>query len=351
MSQFTDVHIGNQLTVSSALPFLNESPILPGRDPINLGIGPSAIPGSIYANGVVLIGNPTSFIIPEIPDAALMVSRPNPVMNPLAAKCIGLFKVSNFGIPPSPPTPLDVQLGDITKGPLDMVGVTVNSLIMTVVNNSTINIASPTTILLTNEFLTGAYVSAGARVKAGAEIRNGVEATTGAETGASVRTQASITTAPLTKAKVAIGKIFTGTALRNKKFDIEHPTKKGHRLSHVCLEGPTSDVYVRGRLKNKNVIELPEYWSGLVDPDSITVSLTPIGKPDLSLHVKEIIENKIILSSDNLIQANCFYHVYGERKDIEKNIPEYVGESPKDYPGDSTHSSIAGYTYDTGGKE
>ena len=351
MAEFGNIHVGNQLTVAGGTPGVLDALILPGRDPTCLGIGPSAIPGSIYANGVVLIGNPTSFVIPEVPDAALMISRPNPIVNPLAAKCVGLLKVSNFGLPPSPPTPLDVSLGDITKGPLDMVGVTVNSLIMTVVNSSTINIASPTTILLTNEFLTGAYVSAGARVKAGAETRSGVEATSGAETGASVRTQASITTAPLTKAKVAIGKIFTGHSLKNKKFDIEHPTKKGHRLSHVCLEGPTSDVYVRGRLKNKNVIELPEYWSGLVDSDSITVSLTPIGKPDLSLHVKEIIENKIILSSDNLIQANCFYHVYGERKDIEKNIPEYVGESPKDYPGDSTHSSIAGYTYDTGGKE
>ena len=351
MAEFGNIHVGNQLTVAGGTPGVLDALILPGRDPTCLGIGPSAIPGSIYANGVVLIGNPTSFVIPEVPDAALMISRPNPIVNPLAAKCVGLLKVSNFGLPPSPPTPLDVSLGDITKGPLDMVGVTVNSLIMTVVNSSTINIASPTTILLTNEFMTGAYVSAGARVKAGAETRNGVECTSGAETGASVRTQASITTAPLTKAKVAIGKIFTGHSLKNKKFDIEHPTKKGHRLSHVCLEGPTSDVYVRGRLKNKNVIELPEYWSGLVDSDSITVSLTPIGKPDLSLHVKEIIENKIILSSDNLIQANCFYHVYGERKDIEKNIPEYVGESPKDYPGDSTHSSIAGYTYDTGGKE
>ena len=131
-----------------------------------------------------------------------------------------------------------------------------------------------------------------------------------------------------------------------KKFDIPHPTKVGYRLSHVCLEGPTTDVYIRGRLKDSNVIELPEYWKGLVDSDTITVNLTPRGRPDLSLHVKQITEDKIILSSDNLIDVDCFYHVYGERKDIEKNIAEYEGESPSDYPGDLKHSSIAGYTYD-----
>ena len=39
-------------------------------------------------------------------------------------------------------------------------------------------------------------------------------------------------------------------------------------------------------------------------------------------------------------------HVYAERKDVEKNIPEYEGESPKDYPGDLSQSSIVGYHYD-----
>ena len=28
-----------------------------------------------------------------------------------------------------------------------------------------------------------------------------------------------------------------------KNFDIPHPTKEGWRLRHVCIEGPTADVY------------------------------------------------------------------------------------------------------------
>jgi len=31
--------------------------------------------------------------------------------------------------------------------------------------------------------------------------------------------------------------------------------------------------------------------------------------------------------------VNCHYVVHGERKDLDKLIPEYEGETPKDYPG------------------
>tara|TARA_Y100001970_G_scaffold92734_1_gene116898 strand:+ start:6528 stop:7550 length:1023 start_codon:yes stop_codon:yes gene_type:complete len=336
MSEQVNLHVGGQLQVSSAMPGMNESPLLPGRDPLCLGIGAAAIPGSVFSSGVTLLGSPLSYPLPATPEATLMVARPNVVTNPLASKVPSLFKVTTKAN--LPPTPLDVMLGDPGIG---IVGITVNSLMINILNSTWINIVTPSLTL------TGIKNHFGANNKVGAEVRTGVCNETGAKFRAGFsadygpRKISSVNSVPITK-----GFIFTGRALKNKKFDISHPTKEGYRLSHVCLEGPTSDVYVRGRLKNKNVIELPEYWSGLVDPDSITVSLTPIGKPDLSLHVKEIIENKIILSSDNLIQANCFYHVYGERKDIEKNIAEYEGESPSDYPGDLKHSSIAGYTYD-----
>ena len=66
------------------------------------------------------------------------------------------------------------------------------------------------------------------------------------------------------------------TLTTRKPFDIPHPTKKGYRLRHVCLEGPESGVYYRGRLTGKNVIELPEYWRGLVDAETFTVTLTQI---------------------------------------------------------------------------
>ena len=62
-----------------------------------------------------------------------------------------------------------------------------------------------------------------------------------------------------------------------KNYDIPHPTKEGWRLTHSCIEGPEAAVYVRGKLINTNIIKLPEYWEKLVDPNTITISVTPIG--------------------------------------------------------------------------
>ena len=52
--------------------------------------------------------------------------------------------------------------------------------------------------------------------------------------------------------------------------------------------------------------------------------------------VKRITDNTVHLQSNGGIPINCYYHIYGERVDCEKNIPEYEGTSPKDYPGDNT---------------
>jgi hypothetical protein len=128
-----------------------------------------------------------------------------------------------------------------------------------------------------------------------------------------------------------------------KGFDISHPTKENHRLRYVCLEGPEGGVYFRGRITNKTEIELPDYWKDLVDIESITVSLTPIGSYQ-NVIVKNWDENKIYLKS-NKNMIDCFYHIFAERKDGEKLIVEYEGQSPADYPGDSSQYSIAGYDY------
>ncbi len=125
---------------------------------------------------------------------------------------------------------------------------------------------------------------------------------------------------------------------RGKSFDLKHPTKDGYRLRHACVEGPEIGVYYRGRLKGSNIIELPEYWKNLVYEDSITVQLQPIGKgQNLVIEsfnseyvVIEIGANQDFLTGEILI--DCFYHVYGERKDVNPLITEYEGDSWKDYP-------------------
>ena len=109
-------------------------------------------------------------------------------------------------------------------------------------------------------------------------------------------------------------------AATTKSFVIDHPTKEGMTLRYGSLEGPENGVYVRGRCKGKGVIELPDYWTGLVDADSITVTLTPIGKSQ-NLFVKEIKDNKVKIGGGRKI--DCFYTVWAERKDVAKLEVEF----------------------------
>jgi len=328
-----DIHVGSQLHVCSTVGGEALGVAAPGlRDPTALGVGPAAIPGSIYSNGVVLIGSPLAYPVPG--ESTLMVARQNPKSNPSAVTG-SIFKVSNRASV-VPPTPIDVMIGDPT-GP---VGMSLFTASINIIETTSINIISPI------------RTSAGVKKHAGASSRTGAEVDTGAETHTGVNVNNAVTIDNKTRkingvtiTPLVKGKIFTGKALKDKGFDIEHPTRKGKRVRHICVEGPESAIYIRGKLKGMHIIDIPEYWQGLVDYDTITVNLTPCGKPDLSLYVKEIRDNKIILSSDHLTQVECFYHVWGNRIGPELHV-EYDGESPADYPGDQSGHSIAGYTYD-----
>ena len=144
------------------------------------------------------------------------------------------------------------------------------------------------------------------------------------------------------------GKLASRFAVADSKpkpFDIQHPTKgEGHRLRYACIEGPEGGVYCRGRLKESNVIELPYYWKDLVHEDSITVQLQPIGS-NQNLVIQEFNNEFIVIAEDStntdlitdLSTIDCFYHVYGERKDINPLIVEYEGSSWKDYPDPNFH--------------
>ena len=117
-----------------------------------------------------------------------------------------------------------------------------------------------------------------------------------------------------------------------KPFDIQHPTKgKGHRLRYACIEGPEVGVYHRGRLRRGKEISLPYYWKNLVHVESITVQLQPVGAHQ-DIIVKRWDDEKIYLQSNGGLPIDCFYHVYGERKDINPLITEYEGNECFDYP-------------------
>jgi hypothetical protein len=126
-----------------------------------------------------------------------------------------------------------------------------------------------------------------------------------------------------------------GHVLSNKKnlpFDMPHPNKKGWRLRHVCIEGPEIAVYCRGKIPTDGVINLPEFWHGLVDPEDMSISLTPRGRWQ-ELFVKEIRWGKqVIVQNNSGGQMEGDYYIVARRLDDDL-VVEYEGQSHEDYPG------------------
>ena len=196
--------------------------------------------------------------------------------------------------------------------------------------------------------VTGLTSKVGTTLRAALSGTTGVNVKSALNAGSAINVFKTVTVDTTCTAAKFIGNITTTTGLNpemlkvsqiassKKPFDILHPTKDGHRLRYVSLEGPAAEVYVRGVLKNSNAIELPDYWKGLVDPESITVNLTPIGTyQELYYEIGEWASTIKVMNSGGG-HIHCSYVIYAERKDTERNIPEYKGLTPDDYPGDNS---------------
>ena len=127
---------------------------------------------------------------------------------------------------------------------------------------------------------------------------------------------------------------------RPKPFDIKHPSKEGYRLRYACIEGPEVGVYYRGRVRGEKIIKLPDYWKDLVDVESISVQLQPIGAHQ-DVIVKRCDDQFIYLQAQGGMPVNCFYHVYAARKDVNPLYVEYEGESWKDYQDQNFNTETA----------
>lgn len=223
---------------------------------------------------------------------------------------------------------INIDGGDLTSSAttFNLFGSTVTTLNAGSATSGTLNILYNTASTTTS---TGALVVSGGVGVSGA-IRAGsiqntpigsTTASTGAFTsltanGAVTFTAGTASTSTSTGTLVVTGGVGISGALyaTSKSFDIEHPTKSNMRLRHGSLEGPEFGVYVRGHLVDSHVIELPDYWIGLVDPETITVNVTPKGRPQ-EIFVKYISNNRIHLAGDDI---DCYFIVYAERKDINK---------------------------------
>jgi hypothetical protein len=105
-----------------------------------------------------------------------------------------------------------------------------------------------------------------------------------------------------------------------KNFTIQHPIHADRYLVHACLEGPTADVFYRGvgRIEygdDSTDIELPEYFSRVVEKESYTIHITPRGKPVGILGADIVGGNILRVCSDRIygIDLEFYWQVIGKR--------------------------------------
>tara|TARA_B100000085_G_scaffold103799_1_gene94384 strand:- start:766 stop:1737 length:972 start_codon:yes stop_codon:yes gene_type:complete len=318
MSKVGDLFVGKRLLVGD--------PTMIGG-PVGLGRGELTLRGSAYVEAPMIVGDDSKFPFPE---ATMMIGR---CTNMDALGLVpGLMRVRN--LIPGTETPQDVVIGDPT-GPVGITCFCGTSFFS--VQAATINLLGLLKVsnfpVVTN--VEGILSDIGSKVFAGAKTEAGVDANLSKALNAAPVIGATVEKfMDFVSGATTLNKTF-GIAVSKKPFDILHPTKEGHRLRYVSLEGPSAEVYVRGKLKDKNVIDLPDYWKGLVDPESITVTLTPIGT------FQELFYEEVEWCSTIKVMnaaggpVNCSYTVFAERKDTSKNVPEYQGLTPLDYPGDN----------------
>ena len=331
-----DIHVGKQLACVFTPQGVNPTAAV---NPFNLADG--SVCGTAHFNGGILVGS-GKFFPPAQPLATTMLTRPSPDENPRAIAPSILY-IRN-SVPPVP-TPIDVVVGDAV-GP---VGVTMVCSTLNITTASlTVEIAPLKKKTIALEKAEGAEVKEGAQVETGAQAQAGAEARSSAKAIMGPTAFSGNVTAP-----VFIGAL-NGVATGNKPsaaFDIPHWKKKNTRVRHLCAEGPEAGIYIRGKLNGENTIELPEYWEGLVDPETITVTLTAFKRAQ-NLFVKEIQDGKkVIIANDDNSMPDCFYEVWVARwidpRDHDKILHvTYEGETPADYPGDPKDFLVGGWDYD-----
>lgn len=304
--------VGGQFQVTANIPGGKPGPpaqVLGG------GAGLPPINGSAWIEGPMLFGSPLSYPTPRKPDANVMIGR---AKNPTFPVTESILKVTSFSFSP---TPLDVVIGE-KKGPVGLKSVLSIGDILCL---SKISYKSPKTNAIGDLNWTGKVSVKGKTLFDGKSITNIKKVING---DARVNGKLLVYGACVIKGHLTFTSSIVGTS---KKFDISHPIKPNHRLAHACIEGPENGVYYRGRLTNSNIINLPDYWRGLVDPETITVTLTPHGSYQ-ELYVKSIewgTKINVLNNSGGLI--DCSYTIFAKRKDIADLVVEYEGNEPKEW--------------------
>ena len=244
-----------------------------------MGNGTPVMEGAATFKAPVLIGDPKSFLSPTN-QGAVMISR-RTLNDPLAAPLQFLPIVSIQNVLPVT-RPNDVLLGSFAAP----VGVTMFTGEIPVIggvkqiSGTTIKTTGPeghNFITLIKTHVESFLEDIGIKNFTGVKMENGVDTNMALEVGQNPSINQTIQKGmDILSSATTLNTTFA-IANSKKGFDIPHPSKDGQRLRYICVEGPEAEVYLRGNLKGNTIIELPDVWRDLVDPDSIGVTLTPIG--------------------------------------------------------------------------
>ena len=127
----------------------------------------------------------------------------------------------------------------------------------------------------------------------------------------------------------AVGDIgATGT----KSFVLPHPNDPSLVIRFISLEGPEAGTYFRGRGRLEGraaVIEVPESFRLVTEPDSLSVQLTSVGRNG-ALWVSDLNLDQIVVQGARDVEF--FYTVNGVRRDYARfeaiaHSNEFVPES------------------------
>ena len=107
-----------------------------------------------------------------------------------------------------------------------------------------------------------------------------------------------------------------------KSFNIPHPLLENKRLVYGSLEGPEHGMYARGSFdvvdeRRKVAIDLPMYWSKMVNPD-YTINLTTYG--DYNVWITERNSNGFWIETNAEKDWSFDWNVIGGRRDAKLEV-------------------------------
>jgi hypothetical protein len=103
-----------------------------------------------------------------------------------------------------------------------------------------------------------------------------------------------------------------------KSFEEPFPGRPGQVIVYTSLEGPEAGMYFRGSLRvgaAPAVIELPEHFSAIVASETVTASVTPVGRCPGGVYVASRDGRRLVVarSSPDPGTCECDFLVFGNR--------------------------------------